>query len=129
MPELTRWLVNWRCAWCGGCQPWWRALWRQPYCKPCQTRLTGGAGIYLQAGGPDCPFMSRAEPHHSPGAALTSAQRPTLVTWWRRILCQHCYHLDDTDGAWCCECSDQAFGFPPSPCIPCGAAGRAWMEM
>jgi hypothetical protein len=128
MPEPTGWLVNWRCTWCGGPQPWWRALLRLRYCAPCALR-TNEAGIYLQCGGPPGPFMANAEPHHSPGASLEPDQRPPRLSWWRRMFCQHCYHLDTDEGAWCCECADRVHGLPKSPCIPCGAAGRDWMDI
>lgn len=49
-----------RCCWCGirmaGLRRWWASA-----CRLCAPRLHGSAGIYLSAGGPPVPHMSRVD--------------------------------------------------------------------
>ncbi|MBC8093192.1 MAG: hypothetical protein H7Y15_14890 [Pseudonocardia sp.] len=115
--------INRRCGWCGVRLRLLRMLMLRRYCDTCGPRLNGSMGIYLQAGGPPCPPMSRAEDHHVPGALLDERDRPASAPWWRQMLCEHCFHLAPGSGSWCCDCGRSAAGLPVGACLPCDVSG------
>ncbi len=117
--------INRRCGWCGIRLGLLRVLTLRRYCPTCGPRLTGSAGIYLQSGGPPCPLMDHADDHHAPREIIDPrAPRPRRLPWWRRALCQHCFHLETLSGSFCCECGKITHGLPISPCVPCDEGGR-----